>query len=79
MRCVLSIAALAAGLAAGAGPGRSAADLRRRYGVARAGFRAIRLGEDGGAGISSGSGLSAGTLLSTIDAMPVRRDGMRGR
>ncbi|HRD74337.1 MAG TPA: DUF4174 domain-containing protein [Hyphomicrobiaceae bacterium] len=63
----------------GGGPGLSAADLRRRYGVARGSFRAILIGKDGGAKISSSKPLAAGMLFSTIDAMPMRRDEMRGR
>jgi hypothetical protein len=63
----------------GGGPGLSAADLRRRYGVARGAFRAVLVGKDGGTKISSAGPLSAGALFSTIDAMPMRRDEMRAR
>ena len=61
----------------GGGPGLSAAALRRRFGVAPSRFRVILVGKDGGAKLSSGEPLSAGTLFRTIDAMPMRRQEMR--
>lgn len=61
----------------GPGPGMSAAALRSRYGVGAGTFRAVLVGKDGGAKISSGSPLSAGTLFGTIDAMPMRQQEMR--
>lgn len=61
----------------GAGPGMSAATLRSRYGVGAGAFRAVLVGKDGGAKISSASPLSAGTLFGTIDAMPMRQQEMR--
>lgn len=61
----------------GPGPGMSAAALRSRYGVGAGAFRAVLVGKDGGAKISSGSPLSAGTLFGTIDAMPMRQQEMR--
>lgn len=63
----------------GGGPGTSASALRSRYGVDRGAFRAVLVGKDGGAKLASGSPLSAATLFSTIDAMPMRRDEMRRR
>lgn len=61
----------------GPGPGMSAAALRSRFGVGAGAFRAVLVGKDGGAKISSGSPLSAGTLFGTIDAMPMRQQEMR--
>jgi len=63
----------------GRGPGMSAAALRKRYGVSRAAFRAILVGKDGGAKISSSQPLSTRRLFATIDAMPMRRQEMRKR
>ena len=61
----------------GPGPGMSAAALRSRYGVGAGAFRAVLVGKDGGAKISSGSPLTAGTLFGTVDAMPMRQQEMR--
>jgi hypothetical protein len=63
----------------GGGPGMSASALRSRFGVSAGAFRAVLVGKDGGSKLSSSSPLSAGTLFSTIDAMPMRRDEMRRR
>jgi hypothetical protein len=63
----------------GGGPGLSAAAMRNRYGVSAGSFQAVLVGKDGGSKLSSGSPLSAGTLFSTIDAMPMRADEMRRR
>ena len=57
-------------------PGESAAALRRQYGVSGA-FKAVLVGKDGGAKLSSFEPLSAIRLFSTIDAMPMRRNEMR--
>lgn len=63
----------------GGGPGMSAQALRARYGVSRGAFRAILVGKDGGAKLSSSAPLAAGTLFRTIDAMPMRAQEMRRR
>jgi len=63
----------------GGGPGMSAQALRARYGVSRGAFRAILVGKDGGAKLSSSAPLAAGTLFRTIDAMPMRAEEMRRR
>lgn len=63
----------------GAGPGLSASAMRKRYGVGAGAFRALLVGKDGGVKISSAAPIAAGTLFSTIDAMPMRRDEMRRR
>ncbi|GJD51453.1 hypothetical protein OPKNFCMD_4207 [Methylobacterium crusticola] len=56
------------------GAGAEAAALRRRLGLPPAGFRAVLVGKDGGAKLVSAEPLTAGRLLSTIDAMPMRRE-----
>ena len=61
----------------GGKPGQSADALRARYGVGKSEFKAVLVGKDGGAKLSSGKPLSAATLFGTIDAMPMRRDEMR--
>jgi hypothetical protein len=61
------------------GPGIGAAALRAHFGVQEGTFRAVLVGKDGGAKLSSGQPLSAATLFRTIDAMPMRRDEVRGR
>jgi len=61
------------------GSSRSADALRARFGVAASQFRVILVGKDGGVKLSSASPVSAGTLFSLIDAMPMRRDEMRSR
>ena len=58
----------------GSGTETSASALRRRFGVGPGVFRAILVGKDGGAKLSSGSPLTASTLFKEIDAMPTRRD-----
>lgn len=63
----------------GPGPRQSAAALRSRYGAANNVFRAVLVGKDGGAKLSSSMPLGAAGLFATIDAMPMRRDEMRRR
>lgn len=66
-------------MALGRGQGLGAEALRRRYSVSKNAFRAILIGKDGGAKISSSAPLSASRLFGTIDAMPMRRDEIRRR
>lgn len=61
----------------GPGPGIGAAALRKRLGVAPGVFRAVLIGKDGGAKLSSSKPIAAGRLFQTIDAMPMRREEMR--
>lgn len=61
----------------GDGLGLGAAALRSRFGVGADAFRAVLVGKDGGVKLSSGKPIAAGTLFSTIDAMPMRRDETR--
>ncbi len=61
----------------GGKPGQSAQALRARYGVGKSEFKAVLVGKDGGAKLSSGKPLTASTLFGTIDAMPMRQDEMR--
>lgn len=63
----------------GASPGKSAEALRAQYGVSRDGFKVVLVGKDGGTKLSSAQPMSYATLFGTIDAMPMRRDEMRGR
>ena len=58
----------------GGKPGESAEALRARYGVGKSEFKAVLVGKDGGAKLSSGKPLPAATLFGTIDSMPMRRD-----
>jgi len=55
----------------GAGPGDQA--LRRRFGADAGQFRAVLVGKDGGAKLSSAEPLLAERLIEVIDAMPMRR------
>jgi len=57
----------------------SAADLRKRYGVAPEDFRVVLVGKDGGVKLTSTEPLTAGRIFGTVDAMPMRRDEMRRR
>jgi hypothetical protein len=66
-------------LVQGIGTGAEAADLRRRFAVPGNEFRAILVGKDGGAKLSESRPLRPEELFKTIDAMPMRRDEMRGR
>ncbi len=63
----------------GRGPGMGAAALRRRYGVPRDQFRAILVGKDTGAKLSSRGPVSVGRIFRLIDSMPMRQREMRGR
>ncbi|HEY8566822.1 MAG TPA: DUF4174 domain-containing protein [Beijerinckiaceae bacterium] len=59
--------------------GEAAAPLRRRFKVEAGEFRAVLVGKDGGAKLSSARPIPAEELFGTIDAMPMRRDEMRRR
>lgn len=61
----------------GAGRTAEADELRRRFGVAPDAFRALLVGKDGGAKLSSAEPIAAERLFGEIDAMPMRRDEMR--
>jgi Domain of unknown function (DUF4174) len=62
----------------GPAPGAAASTLRQKYGVAAGEFHAILVGKDGGVKLQSRTPLSAERLSKVIDAMPMRRDEMRG-
>ncbi|GEP00074.1 DUF4174 domain-containing protein [Methylobacterium haplocladii] len=51
--------------------------LRRRLGLPDDGFRAVLIGKDGGAKLTSDRPIAPQTLFSTIDAMPMRRGEMK--
>ena len=53
--------------------------LRRRFGLPQDAFGAVLVGKDGGAKLTSTEPIPPRKLFSTIDAMPMRRDEMRGR
>lgn len=53
--------------------------LRRRFGIGAGQFRVILVGKDGGVKLSSDAPVSAATLFSLIDSMPMRRDELRKR
>ncbi len=53
------------------GPGDQA--LRRRFGADAGHFRAVLVGKDGGAKLSSAEPLPVDRLIEVIDAMPMRR------
>jgi hypothetical protein len=59
-------------------PSLSADALRQRYGVAAGEFKAVLVGKDGGAKLTSSKPIPAQTLFRTIDAMPMRADELRG-
>ncbi|MBM6595986.1 DUF4174 domain-containing protein [Microvirga pudoricolor] len=59
----------------GTGPGD--VDLRRRFAPGAGGFRAVLIGKDGGAKLSSDTPLAAERWIETIDAMPMRRQEQR--
>ena len=54
-----------------------AASLRRRYAIKPGRFEVLLTGKDGRVAMRSGQPIPAGTLQSTIDAMPMRRAGER--
>ncbi|MCJ8507008.1 DUF4174 domain-containing protein [Rhizobium lemnae] len=51
--------------------------LRKRFGAKGRGFRAVLIGKDGGAKLSSNRPITPAELFSTIDAMPMRQSEMR--
>ena len=59
--------------------GISAADMRRRYGVAQADARVLLVGKDGGVKLRQAEPIHSDDLFSTIDAMPMRRHEMKER
>jgi hypothetical protein len=63
----------------GVRPGLSGSAIRALYGVKPGQFRAILVGKDGGAKLSSPKPLTSSRLFATIDAMPMRIDEMRRR
>ena len=54
-----------------------AAAVRRRLGLPADAFRAVLVGKDGDAKLTSSEPIPPQRLFSTIDAMPMRRDEMR--
>ena len=61
------------------GQGADAVALRRRLGLPGDAFRAVLVGKDGGAKLTSEEPIQQQRLFSTIDAMPMRRDEARRR
>ena len=61
------------------GPDPRSTALRRRFRLPDDAFRAVLVGKDGGAKLSSDEPIPQQALFSTIDAMPMRRDEMHGR
>lgn len=61
------------------GPGAEARALRRRLGLPDDAFRAVLVGKDGGAKLTEAEPIPPQRLFSTIDAMPMRRDEVKGR
>ncbi len=61
------------------GPGAEARALRRRLGLSGDGFRAVLVGKDGGAKLTSEEPIPPQRLFSTIDAMPMRRNEAKRR
>jgi hypothetical protein len=59
--------------------GEDAQPLRRELGTPDDGFAAVLVGKDGGAKLISRVPIAAEKLATTIDAMPMRKDEMRGR
>lgn len=59
------------------GGGAEAVATRRALGLPADAFRAVLVGKDGGAKLTSGEPIPPQKLFSTIDAMPMRRDEMR--
>ncbi|WP_345815134.1 DUF4174 domain-containing protein [Paraburkholderia sp. PREW-6R] len=60
------------------GASDSAAALRHRYGVKADAFRALLIGKDGGVKLDSPQPIALQKLTTTIDAMPMRQQEMRG-
>ncbi|GJE62483.1 DUF4174 domain-containing protein [Methylobacterium trifolii] len=61
------------------GPGSQASSLRRALDLPAGAFRAVLVGKDGGAKLTSPEPIPPQALFSTIDAMPMRRDEMRSQ
>lgn len=59
------------------GAGDDARTLRRRFGLPEDGFVAVLVGKDGGEKYRSRAAVEPEMLVATIDAMPMRRDGVR--
>lgn len=59
------------------GDGPEAAALRMRLGLPARSFRAVLVGKDGGAKLTSEAPIPSQDLFATIDAMPMRRSEMR--
>jgi hypothetical protein len=60
-----------------AGAADSARALRRRYDLPRHGFAVLLIGKDGQVALRSASPVTGATLTAAIDAMPMRREGLR--
>lgn len=60
------------------GAGADASALRRRLGLPDQAFRAVLIGKDGGPKLTATEPVAPERLFATIDAMPMRRDEMRG-
>lgn len=73
LRVVRVIGATTAGL------GDSAAALRGRLGIAASAFAVRLIGKDGHVAIARATPIATSALFGAIDAMPMRRDEMRGR
>ncbi|MER2266350.1 DUF4174 domain-containing protein [Methylobacterium oxalidis] len=61
------------------GGGAEATALRRRLNLPADAFRAVLVGKDVGAKLSSAEPIPPERLFATIDAMPMRRDEMRDK
>ncbi|WP_438344999.1 DUF4174 domain-containing protein [Methylorubrum populi] len=61
------------------GKGAEAAALRRHLGLPNDAFRAVLVGKDGGAKITSEEPIPPQRLFSTIEAMPMRQDEAKRR
>ncbi|MBB2963671.1 DUF4174 domain-containing protein [Methylobacterium sp. R2-1] len=61
------------------GKGADAVALRRRLGLPGDAFRAVLVGKDGGAKLTSEEPIPPQRLFSTIDAMPMRQDEAKRR
>jgi len=56
-----------------------AIDLRQRFHVSPDAFRVLLIGKDGGVKLESSEPVASKKLNATIDAMPMRREELRGR
>ncbi|MCP1548121.1 MULTISPECIES: DUF4174 domain-containing protein [Methylorubrum] len=61
------------------GKGAEASALRRHLGLSDDAFRAVLVGKDGGAKLTSAEPIPPQRLFSTIDAMPMRQDEAKRR